>query len=132
MQHTVPGNETLHESATFLQINRRTSSACFAAQPCLPPGSFHTATRLAQLRPHKVNVFSRLLDHDGGAAIGLWACLLGSTHDWHANYKCHCLVTKHGYTTAGLRFVENCKMLVTRCATRKQRNVILTKFCALW
>jgi len=125
------GNETLHESASFLEISRRTSSVCFAAQPGLPPGSVHTATRLAQLRPPKVNVVPRLLDPDGGAGIGSWSCLLGPTHDWHANYKCHCLVTKHGYTSAGLRFFENCKMQVTRCATRKQKNVIWINFCAL-
>jgi len=72
------GNETLHGSASFLEISRRTSSVCFAAQPGLPPGSVHTATRLAQLRPPKVNV-PRLLDPDGGAGIGSWSCLLGPT-----------------------------------------------------
>jgi len=40
------GNETLHESASFLETSQRTSSVCLAAQPGLLPGSVHTAMRL--------------------------------------------------------------------------------------
>jgi hypothetical protein len=37
------------------------------------------------LRPQKVNVVPRLPGPVGGVGVGLWTCLLGSSHDWHAN-----------------------------------------------
>jgi hypothetical protein len=87
MEHTYgTGNETLHESASFLKINQRTSSVCLLVQPGLPAtGICSHSNETPQLRPHKVNVVARLPDPDGDAGINLWTCLLGSTIDWHAN-----------------------------------------------
>jgi hypothetical protein len=59
-------------------ISRRMSSACLAAH-----WDLFTQQRVFRNCDHIRYILFR-----GGARNALWACLLRSTQDWHANYRC--------------------------------------------